>query len=240
MSNYFCTNSGRDCNCQPPCPQPCQQPNPQPCQQACPQPSSPYCPCSEDFRQALDLLCSPRIQPLVDFNTFAFVTGHYVLGSALDTLVAGTAPGDNLATPAGSYVCGGDSCEALTVSGLLFPTEVGATALEATVTQVALCRLYAIAFEAATDAGGDGSESNFQSISQILGQLLRPKKPQDCSNLADALANAAAVRTSTVTAGPLVVENSTIIGQLGDILVMANSTDNRFYFICANKIDFMG
>ena len=70
--------------------------------------------------------------------------------------------------------------------------------------------------------------------------LLRSKKPQACTNLADALTNAAAIRASTVTTGPLIVQNSTILGQLGDILVMANSTDNRFYLICANKIDFMG
>ena len=38
----------------------------------------------------------------------------------------------------------------------------------------------------------------------------------------------------------LVVENSAILGQIGSILVMANSTDNRFYFICADKIDCIG
>ena len=229
MSNYFCTNTGRNCGCPAPCPQ----------EPVCPQePPKTECPCSDDFRRALDLLCSPRLQPLVDFTTFAFVTGHYILGSALATPVAGTAPGDNLAGPAGSYVCGGDSCEALTVSGLLFPPDAGATALESTVTQVALCRLFAVSFDAlATD---DGAAANFQTISQTLGQLLRPKKPQDCDNLADALTNAAAIRASTVTAGPLVIANSTILGQLGDLLVMANSSDNRFYFVCANKIDFMG
>ena len=230
MSNYFCTNSGRDCNCNCNCPPPC--PPQQPCQQ------EQGCPCNDDFRRALDLLCSPRLRPLVDFNTFAFVTNFYILGSALTTPVAGTAPGDNLDDPAGSYVCGGDSCEALTVSGVLYPPEVGADALASTVTQVALCRLNAIAFEAATV--DDSSETNFQTLSQTLGQLLRPKKPKDCDNLADALTNAAAVRASTVTTGPLIVENSTILGQLGDILVMANSTDNRFYFICTEKIDFLG
>ena len=227
MSNYFCTNSGRDCSC----PQPCPPPQPQP--------APTCCPCGEDFRRALELICSRRLQTLVDFSTFAFVTDYYVLGSALETPVDGTAPGDNLATPAGTYVCGGDSCEALTVSGLLYPPEIGATALESTVTQVALCRLNAIAF-AAAETDGTTAAANFQTISQALTQLLRPKRPQDCSNLADALTSAAAVRASTVTTGPLVVENSTILGQLGDILVMANSTDNRFYFLCANKIDFMG
>ena len=30
------------------------------------------------------------------------------------------------------------------------------------------------------------------------------------------------------------------IGKVGNVLVMANATDNRFYFICADKVDFMG
>lgn len=229
MSNYFCTNSGRDCcGCPPPCPPPQQQP------------PAAGCPCAEYFRKALDLLCSPRLRPLVNFAAFTFVTDYYVLGSGLEAPTVGTVPDDNLTAPAGSYVCGGDSCESLTVSGLLYPSQPDATPTEVTVTQVALCRLNAIVFDAAADTV-DPTTDNFQTLSQSLGQLLRPQKPQDCgSSLADALTSAAAVRASTVTSGPLIVQNSTIIGQLGDLLVMANSTDSRFYLICANKIDFMG
>ena len=166
------------------------------------------------------------------------MTDNYLLGTARGTLTAGTAAGDNLDAPVGSYVCGGDSCEALTVSGLLYAPEVGATAQAATVTQIALCRLSAVAFAAAETT--ETAAANFQTISQMLGQLLRPRKPQDCGNLADALTSAAAVRASTVTAGPLIVQNSTILGQIGSVLVMANNTDNRFYFLCANTISFMG
>jgi len=234
LSNYFCTNNGRDCGCPPPCPQP---PCPQP---SCPQPPTPpRCPCSENFRRILDLICCPRLQPLVDFSAFAFVTNYYVLGSGVTAPAVTTAPGDNLVELTASYVCGSDSCEALTVSGLLFPPEDGATALEATVTQAALCRLNAVVFAAAETADATAA-ANFQTISQTLSQILRPQKPQDCSNLADALTNAAAIRASTVTSGPLIVQNSTILGQSGNILVMANSTDNRFYLICADKIDYMG
>ena len=224
MSNYFCTNAG----CSPCQPQ-------QPCQPEAPRPA---CACADDFRQLLNLLCGLQLRPLVDFASFAFVSDFYILGSTLATPVAGTAPGDNLADPAASYVCGSDRCETLTVSGLLYPPEVGSTALEATVTQAALCRLKAIAFGAA--ATDDDAAANFQTISQTLSQILRPGRPQECGTMIDALTSAAAVRTSTVVAGPLVVENSAILGQLGDVLVMANSTDNRFYFICANKIDYMG
>lgn len=197
-----------------------------------PQPQT-RCACGEDFRRALRLLCGPRFQSLVNFSAFAFVTEHYILGTALAALTSGTGAQDNLAGPAASYVCGGDSCEALTVSGLLYPPQTDGTALESTVTQVALCRLHAIAVDAADAA-------SFQTLSQGLSQQLRPQRPQDCPDLAGALTSAAAVRTSTVTTGPLVVENSTILGQQGSVLVMANSTDSRIYFICADKIDFMG
>ena len=224
MNNYFCTNSG----CAP-----CQP-------QSCPQQEPPRhgCACADDFRRLLDLLCSPQLRLLVDFASFAFVSDFYVLGSALTAPVAGTAPGDNLAEPAGTYVCGSDSCETVTVSGSLYAPDTAGTPLASTVTQAALCRLKAIAFGALA-VDGDAA-ANFQTISQTLSQILRPQRPQECGTMIDALTSAAAVRTSTVAAGPLVVENSAILGQMGDVLVMANSTDNRFYFLCANKIDYMG
>ncbi len=234
MNNYFCTNNGCvPCQGQQPCP-PQQQPCPSPCQPEPPQ--KPVCPCSDDFRQLLNLICSETLRPLVDFATFAFVTDFYVLGSALEALTAGATPADNLATPAATYVCGSDNCGTISVSGLLYPPETGGTALTPTVTQVALCRMKALAFAASAT---DDAAANFQTISQTLGQALRPARPKPCNSLVDALTGAAAVRTSTVVAGPLVIANSAIIGQLGDVLVMANSTDNRFYFICANQIDYM-
>ncbi len=222
MSNYFCTNSGcSPCQPQAPC-----------------QPETPHCACADDFRKLLHLICGAQLRPLIDFAAFAVVSDFYILGSALDAPIAGTAPDDNLADPAGTYVCGSDSCETVTVSGVLYPPEVGGTPLATTVTQAALCRITAIAFEALA-VDGDAT-ANFQTVSQTLSQLLRPNLPQDCGSMIDALTSAAAVRTSTVAAGPLIIANSAILGQLGDVLVMANSTDSRFYFVCANKIDFIG
>lgn len=223
LNNYCCTNTG--CN---PCPQPAPPVPPQ----------RPCCPCGEDFRKALELICCPQLRFAVDFATFAFIADDYVLGTSLIAPPAGTVPSDNLDAPAATYNCGGDSCETVTVSGVLYSDEVGGAALAPTVTQVALCRLNAIAFGASDT--GEGLATNFQTVSQTLGQLLRPQRPDICCSVADALTTAAAVRASTVVAGPLVVQNSTILGQLGNILVMANSTDSRFYFICANSIDFMG
>lgn len=240
MNNYFCTGTGRDCSCPPPQPQPqpCQTCPPQPCPQEQTQPLHTCCPCAEDFRMALELICCPQLQGLIDTATYAFITDNFVLGTPLSPAPDGTAPADNLTAPAATYVCGGDNCESLTVSGTLYPTEVDGTALATVVTQVALCRLNAISFDAADT--GEGAAANFQTVSQFLGQRLRPRKPQDCTSLAEALVSASAVRASTLTAGPLVVQNSAILGKVGNVLVMANATDERFYFICADKVDFMG
>ena len=236
MNNYICTNGG----CERPCvspqscgpQQPCQScPEPQPMQNCC-------CPCSDDFRRALDVICCPQLQGLIDTASFSFITPNYILGTSLSPAPAGTAPADNLTDPAATYVCGGAGCESLTVSGTLYPTTVESAALATVVTQVVLCRLIAISFDASDT--GEGADTNFQAISRFLGNLLRPQRPQECTGIADALTSAAAVRASTLTAGPLVVQNSTILGKVGSVLVVANSTDARFYLICADKIDFMG
>ena len=204
LNNYFCTNNG----CAP-------------CQQNCqPTPQRPSCPCGEDLRKALELICCPQLRPLIDFTSFAFVTDDYVLGTALVATAAGTEPVDNLAEPSATYVCGSDSCETLTVSGVLYPAVVGGVALGATVTQAALCQLTAITFDT-LPVDGDLAP-NFQTVSQTISQLLRPQRHVECCSVADALTTAAAVRASTVVAGPLVVENSTILGQIGSVLVMAN------------------
>lgn len=228
MNNYICTNGG----CERPCP-PVQPvcPCPEPVQDTC-------CACGDDFRKALDLVCCQQLQGLIDTASFSFVTPNYILGTPLAAAPAGTAPADNLTAPAATYVCGGAGCSSLTVSGILYPTTTDGTALGTVVTQAALCRLIALSFDASDT--GEGTDANFQAISRFIGNLLRPQRPQECTGIAEALTTAAAVRASTLTAGPLVVQNSTILGKVGNVLVVANSTDARFYLICADKVDFMG
>ena len=49
-----------------------------------------------------------------------------------------------------------------------------------------------------------------------------------------------AARTVTLTAGPLVLRGVTVLGELGDVLVLSNSADNRFYLVCTDTIGFFG
>lgn len=166
------------------------------------------------------------------------ISDYYILGSAIGTAPCNNRPGDNLCSPCATYTCGGDGCETISVSGPLYPPCTSADPLCTIISQAALCSLKAVSFDAAS--GGDPID-NFQLISQTLSQMLRPCHCQPCPTcLPTALTNAAASHAVTVVVGPLVVENSTILGQIGNVLVLSNATDNRFYFICANAIDFIG
>lgn len=42
------------------------------------------CNCAAGMLGALELLCDPRLAPLVDYNQFAFFTPNFVLGTSLN------------------------------------------------------------------------------------------------------------------------------------------------------------
>lgn len=221
MNNFQCTNGKdccrRDCGCQ------C-------CAGGC----------KEDFRRALCLLCERPLRELVDFDDFAFISDFFLVGTTLQNLETTQGPSDNLNNLNGNFTCGGDGRETITISGPLAYPIPGTPTAHNVISQAALCKLDAIAFE----PEGQGAEktAKFKAISQFFTNLLQPQQDRDCccDSLLDALTERAATRSVTVTAGPLLVQNATILGQIGDILVLANPTDNRFYFICAGKITFIG
>ena len=134
-------------SCPPPAPAPCPPPNPScppPCPPGC-MPIPPYppmpprppvppppraeeadvdcgCNCAAGMLGALELLCDPRLAPLVDYNQFAFFTPNFVLGTSLNCPDAATTAYDNLTGPlAGEFVsikpC---TCDDLEVSGQIY------------------------------------------------------------------------------------------------------------------------
>lgn len=221
MNQNYCTTDG--CGCPVPKPQPCQtEPEPR-------------CGCADDFRTLLGIVCGPQLRGLVDFASFGFITDSYLLGTTLIDPCVGTTPGDNLDLLAGTYVCGTAGCDTIAVCGTVAPAVVGATPVILPVTQVALCRLDALVFSVTTPL-----DTNFQTVTQTLSQLMEPRKTTCCDSVAGSLLGAAAARTATVTAGPLAVYNAVVLGTFGDVLVLANSVDGRIYFICAEKIAFIG
>lgn len=224
MNQYFCTNTAGNCNS-------CPTQQPEPCS----------CGCREDFRAALNLLCCPQVSPLINFSAAGFIADNYVIGTTITAPAASTTAIDNLDALTGTYVCNSGSCETANASGDLALSDVGATPVAVNVSQAALCKLNAVAF---TTAGITEAEqtTNFQTLTQLLSQLINPSQPDTCccSTIATSLLNATVARSVTLTAGPLLLSNVTVLGQIGDVLILANSTTFRIYLVCADKIAFLG
>lgn len=241
------------CCCQPaPCP-----PQPEPVEEDA-------CCCKQSFRAALKLLCNATLASLLDFSAVAFVTDDYLAGSIPQTpVVPGADPADNLADElTGTFrrfsPC---SCDLLDVSASVYPTDVTSDVSVLTATQMSLCALDALAIQAIEGvAEGDLSADevaarNFRQIKAILSAgttnscaLTGSGGSQDCggetcccsAGLLDALSNGNLSRQVSLVAGPLVLTNVTLLGTVGNVLVLANDTDDRIYFVCVNSVQFIG
>ena len=130
-----------------------------------------------------------------------------------------------------------------------------------TASQVNLCELDAVAIQGAECAAGgqagadEAADRNFRCLRSLLAQRLNPcGKPcgQGCScacdgrdcccaaGLLDTLAQNNLSRRVSLAAGLLVLQNVTLLGTVGSVLVLANDCDNRLYFVCVNSVEFIG
>ena len=279
-NNY--TTTGQSCGCETPqapcqggCPGAAPCPPPQPCIPICPFPPFPPmpprprppqvepadidcgCDCAAGMSAMLQLLCDPRIAPLVDYSQFAFFTRNFVLGTSLDCPATSTAGYDNLTGPlAGSFErirsC---SCENLEVSGQIYypiPICTGGTetpccaegpAFDAG--EVPLCALTAVAFTIPA-AEGETTPTDYDQLKGLLWQALHPGRPGASGSTppmkptpCDCDETVAGRKTVSLTAGPLLVGNAAVLGSVGKVLVLANDTSRRIYFVCKDQIGFL-
>lgn len=217
------------------------------------------CCCKQSFRAALQLLCDSQIASLVNFDAAVFLTDTYSAGSTLSTTVPETTPADNLVTPSGSFLrLSSCNCDLLDISAALYTPP--ATSTGVTATQVSLCELAAIALQVAQGtAEGDvtapeATTRNYRRLKQLLSQRLNPCNSRcgECSckcNCDDCCCTAGILsllsdnnlsRKVTLAAGQLVLQGVTLLGTLGNVLVLANDEDQRIYFVCAAKVQFLG
>ena len=216
------------------------------------------CCCKQSFRAALGLLCDEQLSSLLDFDTSAFLTSTYVAGATLEAAPTAT-PADNLSADlTGSFrrfsPC---SCDLLDVDAPVHNI-AGNTVL--TATQVPLCQLDAVVLQGAeAEAEGDLSAEevaarNFRCLRQRLSQRLNPCNTcgqgqcscdcdEDCccaKGLLATLAQNNLSRRVSLVAGLLAVTGVTLLGTVGSVLVLANDTDRRLYFVCVNSVQFVG
>lgn len=130
-----------------------------------------------------------------------------------------------------------------------------------TVDAASLCSIETIAFEAkredtlpASDITRDElAEKNYQQAKLILQNQLdrKPRKCGECNcnckcddccctdSILNELFNSNLSRKITLTAGNLTLREATILGVKGDVLVLSNDKKRRFYFVCANTVQFL-
>lgn len=223
------------------------------------------CCCKQSFRAALQLLCNPCLSGLLDFSAVAFITDDYLAGSVPETPATPTAgtPSDNLADELTGTFRRFSPCNAdlLDITAPVYSTSATADTAVLTATQMSLCALDALAIQAApAEAEGDLSEEevaarNFRTIQSILTQgstqgacAMTPGcnccdgggEGCCCSKgVLTALSQGNLSRQVSLVAGPLVLNEATLLGNVGNVLILANPEDQRIYFVCANSVQFI-
>lgn len=217
----------------------------------------PDCCCKASMAEALRLLCSERLAELVDFNAFFFLTDSLAVGSPLSVPGADT---DNITTPTATLErfspC---NCDLLDVNGTAYFAVPGTTsvAMEA-VDQLTLCSLKAVAFQILeADCPRDCGDSNYDRAVRAIRRAIRAEggstgacgtcgahcNCDDCccaAGIVRELSTRNLSRMATLTAGPLVLQNVTVLGSLGSALVLADEALSRFYLVCANAVEAIG
>lgn len=123
------------------------------------------------------------------------------------------------------------------------------------ITSASVCQLEAVAFE--VKDSGSLSTANFCRAKEYLQDRLDGNHSHcndncscdcdcDCDDcccnegVIGELLSSNASRTVTLTVGGLAIQDALILGHKGNVLVLANEADERFYFICADHVQFLG
>ena len=173
-------------------------------------------------------------------------------------------PSDNLGKLTGSFrrfaPC---TCDLLDIDAELYAA--GKKPCGFTANQVSLCQLDAVVIQGAGACAKGGlfageAAKDFRCLCDRLSQRLGPAGDvcgqgfctQGCScacdgrdcccaaGLLDTLARNNLSRRVSLTAGLLTLKNVTLLGAVGNVLVLCNDADNRLYFVCVNSVQFVG
>lgn len=217
------------------------------------------CCCKSSIVDALQLLCGNALSALADFSAFYFLTDTLSVGSTLS--VPDAANTDNLtAAPAAALrrfaPC---NCDLLEVSGTAYYAIPASTSVALTaVDQLNLCAIKAIAFQVLnTDCPDDNENCGYDCAVRLLRRAIQAEGGTTTScgvcqahcncdtcccadGIIAELATRNLSRQATVMAGPLFLQNVTVLGAIGSVLVLASEALNRIYFVCADAVEAIG
>ena len=213
--------------------------------------------CKTSFRDALKLLCSSQLSSLVDFNKFAFLTASTAVGAQPQGMSQQTGPQDDLGTLSGSFRrFSPGTCDLIDISG----TAVSPFGTLMSVSQASLCALTALVFETKQAESAEGgytqeevTQFRFRRAKELIQCQLEQTDPcgvctcncrctDDCcctASVLDSLSGSSLNKQTTLTAGLLALQDVSVLGSVGNVLVLANESARRFYFVCTDKVEFL-
>lgn len=216
--------------------------------------------CKASMREALKLLCCNQVSDLLDFDGFAFITDDLIVGAQPEKMCECSK--DNLGPLSGTFrrfsPC---NCDLIDIAG----TAYGPFGALIDVDQATLCSLSAITFQVQGDASGTTTpttncdclttpEARYRRVRDLLQcQLSTVDRAcgecvchcdctDDCccaTGVLAALSGVSLNKRATLIAGLLALRNVTVLGTIGNVLVLGNDDDYRFYFVCANKVEML-
>lgn len=224
--------------------------------------------CKASMRRALKLLCCNQISDLLDFNGFAFVTDDVIVGAQPDKMSdcskdnLGSLVGtfrrfspcncdliDIEGTAYGPFGClvNVDQATLCSLSALVFQVQGESAPCPGTasVTTMPVCEC------STTPTTPEGRYLRVRNLLQCqldridtnCGDCIcRCDCTDDCccaEAVLAALSSMSLNKRATLVAGLLALRNVAVLGTIGNVLVLGNDTDNRFYFVCANKVEML-
>lgn len=212
------------------------------------------CCCKASMVEALRLLCGNTLGSLVDFNAFFFLTDSLAIGSPLSVPNGNT---DNITIPTASLrrfsPC---NCDLLDVSGTAYFAVPGTSNVALSdLEQLSLCAIKAIAFQVPeASCPRDCDDSNYDRAVRAIRRAIRAEGGNtnacgschahcDCDDcccaagLITELSSRNLSRSATLTVGPFVLQDVTVLGSIGSVLVLSDEDLSRFYLVCANAVE---
>ena len=217
----------------------------------------PTCCCKASMVEALRLLCNTELAEVVDFDAFFFLTDFLAVGGNLS--VPATGP-DNIAGLAASFQrfspC---NCDLIDVSGTAYFSTPGPTTLALDeIDQLSLCSVKALAFDLVDPTTPEETETAiYRRALRYLRRTIQAEGGTtsgcgtcgahcDCDGcccdegLLAELATRNLSRQATLTVGPLVLQDVTVLGSIGSVLVLADEAQRRIYFVCVSGVEALG
>ncbi|MDK2564055.1 CotA family spore coat protein [Romboutsia sedimentorum] len=202
------------------------------------------CCCKDSMKKALELLTCSTINPYVNFNNFAFIGKHYLVGTQLTATLL---DGDNIVSPAATF-SGFESCSCSSVrltptTDINYPVITDTATLGLTANHASLCDVESIAFTYSTATITQAEfEANLTALLDDSHDKCFIKCEECCCNegVFNSIYNSFSSNINSLTAGWLAIQSAKVLGRVGNVLVLSNNVSSHtIYFVCLDSVEFL-